>query len=219
MKLSILALICAAVVPAVHAETVAQGQEAVSHAGRMMDAAQARVNAVQQAYNDAAYQQGSGVIGSAAEANLNKAASDRAAAQAQMNGAINTLANAVATAPAPAPAQGPTVNATSYRLGVTQMQQKAIGSINVAASSLSPSTQVTATINGVTQTTTAGALAPTTQVAVPHLSAFTREGVKGGVNGKASHNVSHGSSDNNGQANAHANAFGGGRNADGAHFH
>jgi hypothetical protein len=193
----------------------AQAQEAVSHASRMLSAAEARVNDAQKAYNDAAYQQGSGVNGSAAEVNLNRAASDRAAAQAQMNGAISTLANAVATGPV----QGPVVNATSYRLGITQRQQKAISSINVAASSLNPSTQITATINGVTQTTTAGDLAPTTQVAIPHIAAFEREGLKGGVNGKASHNVSHGSSDNNGQANAHASAFGGGRNADGAHLH
>ncbi|EAQ0500020.1 hypothetical protein CTP45_24635 [Salmonella enterica] len=49
------------------------------------------------------------------------------------------------------------------------------GSINVAASSLSPSTKVNATVNGVTTTTTAGELAkvnPQTQVAIPHVDAI-----------------------------------------------
>lgn len=89
MKIALIALaVCSLTSASVFAETVAQGQEAVSHAGRMLSASEARVNDAQQVYNDAAYQQGNGVNGSVAESNLNKAASDRAAAQAQMNGQL-----------------------------------------------------------------------------------------------------------------------------------
>ncbi|MEN4602741.1 hypothetical protein ABEG90_09030 [Pantoea agglomerans] len=121
-------------------------------------------------------------------------------------------------------AQGPVVNATAYRAGITQLQQKAIGvaptatistavapaSINVSAATLHPDTPVSVSINGVTQATTAGALAaidPSIQIAVPHIAAFQRPAVKGGSNNAHSHS-SHVQGDNNGGSNSHANAMG-----------
>lgn len=121
-------------------------------------------------------------------------------------------------------ATAPVVNATSYRLGITQQQQKTMGvalinkvsldnahSINVAAASLPANTPVTATIHGVSQTTTAGAIAalnPAEQIAVPHVAAFQRTAVKGGASGKSGHSTTTGH-DGHGQENAHSHAFGG----------
>ena len=80
--------------------------------------------------------------------------------------------------------------------------------INVAASSLKPDTPVSVTINGQTAITTASALAPALQIAVPYVSAFQRTVAKGGIAGKSEHTHAH-SGDNNGSSNAHSNAFGG----------
>lgn len=119
----------------------------------------------------------------------------------------------------------PVINATSYRLGITQQQQKVAGvapainavsasnteSINVAASSLPANTPVTATVNGVTTTTTAGAIAaidPSIQVAVPHVAAFRRTTIKGGTEDKSGH-ASLSGHDGRGSDNAHSHAFGG----------
>jgi len=80
--------------------------------------------------------------------------------------------------------------------------------INVAAGSLKPDTPVSVTINGQTAITTASALAPALQIAVPYVSAFQRTVAKGGIAGKSEHTHAH-SGDNNGSSNAHSNAFGG----------
>ncbi|MXP48524.1 hypothetical protein FD733_00525 [Pantoea sp. Eser] len=79
--------------------------------------------------------------------------------------------------------------------------------INVAASSLAPATQVDVTVNGVTQIVAASALSPTTQVAVPHVAAFQPQHI--GNSGKHGNNGSvHGSGDNNGNQNEHDHAVG-----------
>ncbi|MEL4014366.1 hypothetical protein [Dryocola clanedunensis] len=131
-------------------------------------------------------------------------------------------------------AQSITVNATAYREGITQQQQKAIGvapgtlvssskapaSINVAAAALHPDTPVSVSINGVTQATTAGALAavnPDIQISVPHVAVFESAAVKGGFdhNSDTSSSVGH---QGRGQENAHSHAFGGhGYGADNSH--
>lgn len=88
----------------------------------------------------------------------------------------------------------------------------ATDSINVAISSLAakaPQATVTATINGVQVTTTAAALAavaPETQIAVPHVAMLIQRTGNAG-NGDHSHG-GHVQGDNNGGSNAHANAMG-----------
>ncbi|MBA8863366.1 hypothetical protein FHW11_000452 [Pantoea agglomerans] len=259
--ISLPATIVSAILPAsAFAATVAQGQEAVSHAGRMMDAANSRM----QSAHDAAVAMG-GQLGSdgtyaggmeSGRQTMNQAATQRANAQAQMNGAISTLANAVATQAGPmatpsvnpnavlqatptihapqavptktptysvptvqikqltpqrTPSKQPQITGASYRAYVNQLQaENPAQSINVAASSLKPSTPVNVTVNGVTQTTTAGAIAavnPAEQIAVPHVAAFQRTAVKGGSSNDHSHS-SHVQGDNNGGSNSHANAMG-----------
>ena len=78
-------------------------------------------------------------------------------------------------------------------------------SINVGVSSLKPNTPVTATINGVTQTLTASALArvnPNIQVSIPHTAAIiSSPDVKGGQNSKQ-HTASLSDQRGNGEGNA-----------------
>ncbi|MBD8163567.1 hypothetical protein [Erwinia persicina] len=83
----------------------------------------------------------------------------------------------------------------------------AAATINVAASSLQPTTQVNVTLAGVTKTLPASVLAPDVQVAVPHIPALIHEGRGNGVShDKATGRVS---GDNRGSDNAHSHAFGG----------
>lgn len=109
---------------------------------------------------------------------------------------------------------GPAVNAASYRLGIEQQQQKFMGvaSINVAVSSLKPSTPISVTVNGVTKTVAASTLAPSTQVAVPHIPAFERNPGKGSSNDQgSSHSVGGGGNGDNNAANTNsAHGLGGG---------
>ncbi len=80
--------------------------------------------------------------------------------------------------------------------------------INVAASTLNPSTQVSVTINGVTQVTTAAQLAatiPGVQVAVPYVSAFQISHT-GNRHDKAGHNKSSIGHQGRGAENAQASA-------------
>lgn len=88
----------------------------------------------------------------------------------------------------------------------------ATGTINVSAASLHPDTAVSVSVNGTTQTTTAGELAalnPTIQVAVPHVQAIISSTiVKGGQDSNGKHNGS-GGHEGRGQENAHSHAFGG----------
>lgn len=83
-------------------------------------------------------------------------------------------------------------------------------SINVSVSTLSPSTQINTTFNGVTASTTAGELAkinPDTQIAVPHTPALIVSQHQG-----SDHSNSNTCSQNGtgrGGDNAHSHAFGG----------
>lgn len=111
-------------------------------------------------------------------------------------------------------AASPAVNAASYRLGIEQQQQKSMGvaSINVAVSSLQPKTPISVTVNGITKIVAASTLAPTTQVAVPHIPAFERNPGKGTINDQgSSHSVSGSGNGANNAANTHsAHGLGGG---------
>ncbi|WP_158086626.1 hypothetical protein, partial [Pantoea conspicua] len=73
-----------------------------------------------------------------------------------------------------------------------------------------PDMPINVTINGVTQTATAAAIAkvdPTIQVAVAYVPAFQRTAVKGGHDSHSNHGP-HVQGDNNGNSNQHANAMG-----------
>lgn len=131
--------------------------------------------------------------------------------------------------------KAPNISGTSYRLGITQMEEKQIGvsptvskfavdrpdvgAIDVSVTSLKPSAPVSVTVNGITTVTTAGVLSkvdPTIQVEVPHVDALISTP-------RANTNDSHGASSSHGGAghggdNAHSNAFGGhGYGADNSH--
>lgn len=83
----------------------------------------------------------------------------------------------------------------------------AAATINVAASSLQPTTQVNVTLAGVTKTVPASVLPPDVQVAIPHIPALIHESRGNGVShDKATGRVS---GDNRGSDNAHSHAFGG----------
>lgn len=199
MKISMIALIVCVVssVP-VYASSIQQGQEAVSHAERMLSAADSRVQAAADAY-------GTGSVEGWANAS-ESAGRERTDAQAQLKGSIEQLANAISTPPV----NPSSISGTSYRLGINQLQQKSVSNINVAVSSLPANTLVSSTINGITHRTTAGVIAaldPQIQVAVPHIPAFQRNHT--GNSGGLSHGGSvHGSTDNNGNQNEHDHAVG-----------
>lgn len=271
VKIKIIVMMMAAVCSfSSMAETVAQGEEAVSHAGRMMDAANARVDAAASSY-------GTGTPDSWANAS-DSAAREQANAHAQMNGAISTLASSVAiqagpmatpqktpqatptintpqavptlqrtpsySVPTPTaqltpqiaptkqltpsysvptvkqqltpqdlPTKQPQITGASYRAYINQLEQAQ--TINVAVSSLKPSTLVNVTVNGITKTTTAGVIAavnPSVQVAVPHVPAFQVNTGKGSKNDKASsHSIGGSGNGANNAANTNsAHGLGGG---------
>jgi predicted component of type VI protein secretion system len=117
----------------------------------------------------------------------------------------------------------PQITGASYRAYVTQLQASLptesinavsvdnTNKINVSVSSLKFSTPVNVTVDGVTTTTTAGAIAaidPSIQVAVPHVAAFRRTTIKGGTEDKSGH-ASLSGHDGRGSDNAHSHAFGG----------
>ncbi|WP_146001263.1 hypothetical protein [Chimaeribacter arupi] len=183
-----------------------------------LDSRHAEINttAAQAAYNHAAFQLGSGVNGSEAEQRLNAAAAARAQAYADERAAAQLTARAMN-----AVGKGAVINATSMKLAAAMQQQRVMGVINVAAGSLPGTTPVSAAVNGVQVQTTAAALPPGTQVAVPHIPAITMP-VNTAHNGGQHHQPGHetaSSTRNNGAANAHAGAMGGGMNADGHGHH
>ncbi|MBK0092816.1 hypothetical protein [Erwinia sp. S59] len=115
------------------------------------------------------------------------------------------------------PQQVPQITGVSYRTAITRQQAALMGpSINVAVTSLKPSTRVSVTVNGVTQVTTAAALAkvaPETQVAVPmNVPAFERNPGKGSHNdhGHGSYGSDHGNGAGNAAGTASAHGLGGG---------
>ncbi len=176
---------------------MAQASEAVSHASRMLDAAQARVDAAANAY-------GTGSVQGWADASR-QAATERAEAQATLNGAVNSLANAIA----------------SGRIAASTLTAaKAPVTINVAASTLTPSTPVSVTVNGVTQTVAASTLAPSVQVTVPQTVSYfagvtphTANGGRDSVGNRSEHGTGNGS--NNAANSNSAHGLGGGNHIGG----
>lgn len=80
-------------------------------------------------------------------------------------------------------------------------------SINVAVSTLSPSTRVSVTINGKTSVVAASTLAPSTQVAVPHLAALmSSKTMKGGQNSGTASSSNRGGTGNGGNNAANSNS-------------
>lgn len=80
-------------------------------------------------------------------------------------------------------------------------------SINVAASTLSPATRVSVTINGKTSVVAASTLAPSTQVAVPHLAALmSSKTMKGGQNSGTASSSNRGGTGNGGNNAANSNS-------------
>jgi|GEM_PF-3270908 len=106
----------------------------------------------------------------------------------------------------------------------------ATGSINVAASTLSPSTKVSATVNGKTVSTTAGELAkvaPQIQVSIPHVDAIINSPVHSSNGHDKSNNSSEHGTGNGGNNAANTNSahglgggdhIGGGRSGGGFHY-
>ncbi|ADO47772.1 hypothetical protein [[Enterobacter] lignolyticus] len=145
----------------------------VSKANKAVVHAERRYSSALANYEKEAVTLGSGVVASDAEKNLNAAAVRRAQAYSDLRSAEMVQANSQATR----------------------------SSINVAASTLNPSTKVK-TNQGIV---TAGSLPGSTQVAVAYDSAFHRTVKHGGnnhdVNGSANHHSG------NGSDNAHASAF------------
>lgn len=142
-----------------------------------------------------------------------KAAAAKAAAPAATVAAAPATATPDAAAAAAAKLAGTPSPVASVAPSVAaSAPAAATASINVSVTSLAPSTPVNVTINGVTQVTTAAAIAavaPETQVAVPHVAAIMASpAVKGGRNSEHGHS-SHVQGDNNGNSNAHSNAMGG----------
>lgn len=214
--INIIALVIAAVSFNATAD-LAQAQEAVSHAERGYSSAQS-------SYKSAAYVKGSGVNGSYEEHAMNEAGARRAeaynalAAAQRVDAAKNTafgyayidVKNNV-NQPLNQPSSGFGQAYTDAKNGVnigayTKNDPTGTplgGSINVAASSLSPSTKVT-TPNG--QIVSASSLAPSVQVAVALDSAFThsrtgnRQEKAGHTQGAVGHNRR---GSENAQASAH----------------
>lgn len=115
--------------------------------------------------------------------------------------------------PQAVPTKQPQITGASYRAYINQLEQAQ--TINVAVSSLKPSTLVNVTVNGITKTTTAGVIAavnPSVQVAVPHVPAFQVNTGKGSKNDKASSHSFGGSGNgaNNAANTNSAHGLGGG---------
>lgn len=123
------------------------------------------------------------------------------------------------TAKTPTTSPAPSITGTSYRSYVVTTQAAALanpkaatpnGTIQKSVTAVPGNTQVTATVNGKTYTTTAAEVAkydPTAQVSVPFHSAFNAP-----ARNNRSHDGSNGSrnhSDGRGAENAHSHAFGG----------
>ena len=123
------------------------------------------------------------------------------------------------TAKTPTISPAPSITGTSYRSYVVTTQAAALanpkaatpnGTIQKSVTAVPGNTQVTATVNGKTYTTTAAEVAkydPTAQVSVPFHSAFNAP-----ARNNRSHDGSNGSrnhSDGRGAENAHSHAFGG----------
>ncbi|MCU3853444.1 hypothetical protein N8W35_10035 [Enterobacter roggenkampii] len=233
MKTKLIALVIAAVSFSVHAMDVSQAQEAVAHAERNYSAALG-------SYNSEAHYSGSGVVGSYAESQLNKAAADRSQAYSDLNSAnqayrsanapvasqlssvntamsqLNMLGASQTAKPQPVASQLTSVSKdmeTANIAGAINTGKTGNTTINVAASSLAPLTKVK-TDKGIV---TAGSLPKNTQVAVTFNSAFNKS-VKGGNDhstGRSYGEHGTGNGANNAANSNSAHGLGGGSNIGG----
>lgn len=178
-----------------HAMTVAQADEEVAHAERNYSTALG-------SYKNNAYVEGSGVSSDA----INTAAANRAQAYADLRSAQENQASEQAKLEA----EAPHINPTSYRLAINQLEEKQEETINVAVTSLQPSTRVKTTVNGITTETTAAEISksnPLAQVSVPFVSALVTPRTHSDHTDKSGSTL-HGGSGRGGD-NAHRHAFGG----------
>lgn len=213
MSIKFLTLIISTVVSfSVNAMDVAQAQEAVSHAERNYSSALA-------SYKSEAYQSGSGVIGSNAETQLNNAAATRSQAYADLRSAeqeqqSTSISNyGVKTNPAGDPVS--MISGTKNNPVGTVVGQSGSSTINVAASTLTPSTKVK-TDKGIV---TVGSLPKNAQVTVAFNSAFTTLAKNGNAHssnpGYSEHGTGNGA---NNAANTHsAHGLGGSESIGGGH--
>ncbi|MCS2172632.1 hypothetical protein MUU46_20320 [Scandinavium sp. TWS1a] len=189
----------------VNAMDVSQANEAVSHAERNYSASVG-------SYKGAAYQLGSGVVGSPAESHLNDAAAARSQAYTDQKSAIlNQKSQEISNYGIKTNSAG---NPVTMVAG-TKVNSAGHSVINVSASTLSPSTKVK-TDKGVV---TVGTLPKNTQVSVPFDSAFNTS-VKGGhshdtVNSHGEHGTGNGS--NNAANSLSAHGLGGSESIGGGH--
>jgi hypothetical protein len=144
----------------------------------------------------------------------NDRANFTAADSAKMRTASDTLKSAQARIDAIRAEPTTSLHATATITPIVHMASLTTStpSINVSISSLKPSTPISVTVNGVTKTVAASTLAPSTQVAVPHIPAFERNPGKGSSNDQgASHSVGGGGNGDNNAANtSSAHGLGGG---------
>lgn len=193
---SVASLIVLTLLPALaHAMTVAQADEEVSHAERNYSTALG-------SYNNNAYALGSGVSSDA----ITAAGANRAQAYADLRSAQETQASEQAKLEA----EAPHVDPSSHRLAINQVEEKQKGTINVAVTTLQPSTRVKTTVNGVTTETTAAEITksnPLAQVAVPYVSALITPKAHRDHADKSGSAPQGGSG--RGEDNAHSHAFGG----------
>lgn len=199
MNIQVLTLTMTAVVSlSVNAMDVSQAQEAVSHAERNYSSAWA-------SYNSEVYQSGSGVVGSNPETQLNNAGAIRAQAYADLRSAEQEQQSKFSNHSA-GMIVGETANST----------------INVAASTLTPSTKVK-TDKGIVSV---GSLPKNAQVTVAFNSAFTTPTKNGHAHssdpGYSEHGTGNGA---NNAANTHSaqglggsESIGGGHSGGGYHY-
>lgn len=213
MNIKCLTLVISAVISfSANAADVSQAQEAVSHAERNYSSALA-------SYNSEAYQSGSGVRGSNAETQLNNAAAARSQAYADLRSAeqqqqSQSISNyGIKTNSAGHPVT--MVSGTKQNPGGIVVGQTGNSTINVAASTLTPSTRVK-TDKGIV---TAGSLPEGTQVMVAFNSAFTAPAKNGNAHSSNPEHSEHGTGNGaNNAANTHsAHGLGGSESIGGGH--
>ncbi|AFJ46428.1 hypothetical protein [Shimwellia blattae] len=207
MKIIFPACVVVACSFSVNAMDVSQAREAVAHAERNYSAAEG-------SYKNEAHWSGSGVVGSAAEAQMNSAAAARAQAYADLRSAEQQ---------AQAPSLSAKTPVTGSMAAITPgVKTHPAETINVAAATLAPSAKVQ-TAQGIVS---AGSLPADTQVAVAFNSAFHTP-VKGGSaqardGGHAEHGTGNGANNAASSRSAHGlgggEHVGGGRSGGGFHY-
>lgn len=205
MKTKFLALVITTVVSfSVNASDTAAAQEAVAHASRMADAAQGDVNSVNSNY-------GKGSVSGWADA-----ANQAGAFRSQSLSDLNSANQALHSANSPVASQLTSVSKdmeTANIAGAINTGKTGNTTINVAASSLAPSTKVK-TDKGIV---TAGTLPKDAQVTVSFNSVFSTP-VKGGNDhstGRSNGEHGTGNGANNAANSNSAHGLGGGSNIGG----